>query len=375
MTRQEELETKLARMRSFMVEAGYGAVLLTSDQNFAWLSCGGSDLVEHSNEMGRSFANILVTDDRAYLLANNIEMPRLLAEEVGGLDLEPVEYPWTEGGSDACTERILGRTREVGRKGRRAADTWVKGMTNERERIALLRPPLSAAELDRFRSLCADSADAMAATVDAIRRRMSEKEIQAVAGHEILARGAFPTLILVGCDERIARFRHPVPTSASLDRYCMVVLCAQRWGLVSSLTRLVHFGPLPDELRRRYDALLEVEHAVVAATAPGRSLAEVYAVGAQAYADAGFPEEEKKHFQGGTCGYYSREQELSPAVSYRIREGEVFAHNPSITGVKVEDTMLVSKGRYEVLTAMEGWPMIRHSREGHTLERPDILLR
>lgn len=369
MTRQEELAIKLARVRRFLEEAGYDAGLFASDQGFAWMACGAADLVEHTGEMGRSFANVLVTPDAAYLLASNIEMPRLLAEEVNGLDLEPVEYPWTDGGSEECIARLLGRRSNA------AADTRIEGMAFERDRLALLRTPLTDVEIERFRSLCVRSADAMAATIDAIRPGMSEIEIQAVGGHEILARDAFPSIILVGTDERISRFRHPIPTAARLERYCMVVMCLQKWGLVSSLTRLVHFGAFPEELRRRYGALLDVEHALIAATRPGESLAQVFSVGENAYAAAGFPGEEKKHFQGGTCGYYSREQELSPAVDYHVQEGEVFAHNPSITGVKVEDTLLVSNGGFEVLTEMSDWPSIHHTLDGHVLARPDILVR
>ncbi|HUX20690.1 MAG TPA: M24 family metallopeptidase, partial [Spirochaetia bacterium] len=152
--------------------------------------------------------------------------------------------------------------------------------------------------------------------------------------------------------------------------------CAQRWGLVSSVTRLVHFGPLPDELSRRYDALLEVEHSIVRATVPGNALSEIFEIGRRAYRAAGFEGEEQKHFQGGTCGYFGREQELAPSVSYRIREGEVFAHNPSIAGVKLEDTLLTSdNGAFEILTEVPGWPVRELSIEGVSLRRPEILIR
>lgn len=374
MTRQQEIEVKLTRVRSFLGKNGYDAVLFTSEQSFAWLACGAADLVEHSNEMGRSFANVLVTENRAYLLASNIELPRLLAEEVVGLDiLEPVEYPWTEGGSEAAVDRILGAARGEGE--RRAADTWIEGMVNEKGRLGLLRTPLCSAEVERFRILCRRSAEAMSAAIEKVRPGMSEIEIQSIAGREVLRRDAFPTIILVGTDDRISRFRHPVPTEARLERYCMVVICAQKWGLVSSLTRLVHFGAFPGELRSKYDSLLSVEGSLIGATTPGRSLADIFEVGVKAYSDAGYPGEEKKHFQGGTCGYYSREQELSPVVDYRIQEGEIFAHNPSITGVKVEDTMYVHGGDIEVLTEMQGWPTIEHTQDGITLKRPDVLLR
>lgn len=352
-----------------MASSHYDAVVFATDQNFAWLGCGAADLVDHSNEMGRAFANLVVTDDAHYLVASNIETPRLLAEEVDGLGFEAVEYPWTQGSADPTISGVVGKGRRI------ASDVDVPGGVNEAARLGLLRTPLSEAELERFRSLCAASARAMDSAIASVQPGMSELDIQAAAGHAVLREGAFPTLILVGTDDRISRFRHPIPTEAVLDRYCMVVICAQRWGLVSSLTRLVHFGPFSDELKRRYDALLAVDHALISATKEGCRLSEVFDIGRKAYADAGYPGEEEKHFQGGTCGYYGREQELAPSVTYTVQEGEVFAHNPSITGVKVEDTVLTRGGEYEVLTEIADWPAREVTIDGLTLRRPEVMIR
>ena len=38
----------------------------------------------------------MTADGRRFVLANAIEMPRLLDEVLAGLDFEPVEYAWTD---------------------------------------------------------------------------------------------------------------------------------------------------------------------------------------------------------------------------------------------------------------------------------------
>jgi hypothetical protein len=43
--------------------------------------------------------------------------------------------------------------------------------------------------------------------------------------------------------------RHGLYGDARLEHYVMIVFCARKWGLTACLTRLVHFGPLPDVLR------------------------------------------------------------------------------------------------------------------------------
>ncbi|NIV21803.1 MAG: aminopeptidase P family protein, partial [Gammaproteobacteria bacterium] len=47
--------------------------------------------------------------------------------------------------------------------------------------------------------------------------------------------------------------------------------------------------------------------------------------------------------------------------------------NPSITGVKSEDTILVTDSGIEVLTTTDGWPVIPATAGGVVYERPAIL--
>ena len=95
----------------------------------------------------------------------------------------------------------------------------------------------------------------------------------------------------------------------------------------------------------------------------------------QEYDKAGYPGEEKNHFQGGTAGYFTREFELAPDENYIIQDGELFAHNPTISGVKLEDTILVKNGIYQVLTMNDSWPSTQIEKNGISLERPLILER
>jgi len=166
-----------------------------------------------------------------------------------------------------------------------------------------------------------------------------------------------------------------MPTEKKLDKYCMVVICAQRWGLVLSMTRLVHFGKIPAEISTRYDALHRVDMAYITASRPGAAIKDVFVAGAEEYEKHGFKGEELKHYQGGTGGYLTREQGLHPQSEYVIQEGEVIAHNPTITGTKIEDSILVKDDGFEVLTLSDSWPCREISYEGVTLKRPEILVR
>jgi Xaa-Pro dipeptidase len=203
---------------------------------------------------------------------------------------------------------------------------------------------------------------------------MTEIEIAGRIAAEAMREGVTPTLLLVGSDERIFRYRHPIPTSRSVDSYAMLVLCGRRWGLVASATRLVHSGRLSEELKSKQDACVFVDATFNVSTAVGEPVSRVFAQAVKAYRDVGFPEEWRLHNQGGAAGYESRDYEGTSACTEIVLAEQAFAWNPSITGVKSEDTMIVHADGIEFLTTTGDWPTVQVSVGGQALDRPAILV-
>jgi antitoxin VapB len=218
--------------------------------------------------------------------------------------------------------------------------------------------------------MCAQAIDSAAR---AIRPGQTEYQIAALLGAEAERRGAQPVVNLIATDERVFRFRHPLPTGKELERYAMLVLCGRRWGLVCSVTRLVHFGRLPDELRRKAEAVAQVDAAFLATTRPGQTLGQVFEQAAAAYAECGFPGEWQWHHQGGPAGYEPREYLATPGSQDLVQAGQAYAWNPSIAGTKSEDTILVTDSGAEVLTAIDGWPILSVTAGDAPYARPAIL--
>ena len=140
-----------------------------------------------------------------------------------------------------------------------------------------------------------------------------------------------------------------------------------------SITRLVYFGKLPAELSRRAEACARVDAAMIAATLPGRTLAQVFGDTTAAYAEVGFDGEWKLHHQGGPAGYEAREYLELPGSSDVVLDGQAYAWNPSITGVKSEDTVLVTSPGHEVMTEIPAWPVYEIEAGKELIKRPRIL--
>jgi antitoxin VapB len=361
-----EFAEKRRRIDEFLDTHQLNGLLLVRSSSWSWASCGREANIAANSET--AFGALLFTRERQYLLADRIELPRLLAEEVGDLPFEPVEYPWhTKQRRDKLAMQLAG--------GPLGADVLIDGAAFLAGEIGRMRIDLTPAEQERFRNLGQRAGAAVEAAARSITPGMSELELAGVLALETFRRGAVPVVTLIATDDRVRRFRHPAATAKTLDRYAMLVLCARQCGLVASATRLVHFGPLPDDLRDRAIACARIDAAVHAATRPGATLGAVFAALQAAYAAAGFPDEWLDHHQGGVAGYENRELLGLPQSPFVVCAGQAYAWNPSIAGVKSEDTILVTKDSHEVLTATGQWPSIPVEIGGRTVHRPAILER
>jgi Xaa-Pro aminopeptidase len=186
---------------------------------------------------------------------------------------------------------------------------------------------------------------------------MTEMEIAALLGVEAQKRGVQPVVNLIATDERIYRYRHPLPTEKKLDKYALLVLSGRKYGLVCSISRLAHFGPLPADLQQRVDAAAQANAAFIAYSQPGALISDVFQQGQAAYAAGGFPDEWQFHHQGGAVGYEPHEYLGKPDAQDVISSGQAFAWNPTVAGAKMEDTILVGTQENELITAIPGWPV------------------
>jgi Xaa-Pro aminopeptidase len=154
----------------------------------------------------------------------------------------------------------------------------------------------------------------------------------------------------------------------------MVVICGRKWGLIVSLTRLVHLGRIPKELRKKHQAVVRVDTAFIANTRPGIVVGDVFRKGVQAYLDNGFPGEWRLHHQGGPTGYAGRDYKATSEEKRAVQLPQAFAWNPSIRGTKSEDTIIALPDKTEIISNTPDWPMLTVEYGNLRWERPDILI-
>jgi antitoxin VapB len=232
------------------------------------------------------------------------------------------------------------------------------------------RSALTEPEIERYRSLCRDTAAATGAALREAQPRDTEFGLAGRAARRLYEREIEPVVMLVAGEARLPLHRHPLPTAAPLGARTMLVVCGRRHGLVSAVTRLRAFTPLAAAERAVYANLLAVEAAYLDATRPGARIGDIVAAGAAAYAAHGFPADEwHHHHQGGPNGYTTRDYLASPRTDHVAVERQAFAWNPSGAGFKVEDTILATAAGVEILSPDPDWPCLEVAGR----QRPDVL--
>ena len=335
---------KEARLAAFLAQRGAEAVLITDRANIAWLT-NGADV--HCDLFGASgVAQLLWSPQQRLVLTSNIEAARLVDEEFG--EAWTVEcMPWWQQRTGALPAPLL-RDTEGG------------------DPLAAVRAPLTAGDVERLRSLGRDAADATQEALLGTHPGERELDVAARWIHALRARDLQVPVCLVAADERAYRYRHPIPTEARVQRNVLAGMCATRDGLVVCLSRILSVGTPSADLVRRHAAVREVERALHEATRAGQTLGQVLQAGMSAYASVGFAGEWQHHHQGGPMGYRTRERIATPNDPTLVVAGQSYGWNPSIAGVKAEDTLYLNRqGVAEVVTQMTAWPV----RDG----RPDIV--
>ncbi len=303
-------ETRDRSLRELMEEHGVGALLLSSPANFAWYTGGADNRVDHGDPVG--VASVLVTTDDAYILTNNIEAPRMREEQTP--EMEVVEHPWHE--EPAALLRDLTGGASVG------TDSPSTSGPDLSAEIPPLRYVLDEDAIEDYRRLGEDTVVAVSEAADSLSPETDELEAAAELSSACLRRGMFAPVLLAASEERLVRYRHPVPHGGPLGKQAMLVVCAERGGLFVSLTRMIYFQEPDPQTARRQEACEEVLRRMrEEATREGRTLAQAFEDCRRFYAEAGFPEGWRDHHQGGMTGYASREVIATPGTHQEIRGG------------------------------------------------------
>lgn len=360
-----ELKKKENKIWNFLQNKKSDGLLLSKRDNFAWISCGGVSGVEKCVQDG--VVDLLFLDGRKYIIASTIEKFRFLVEEISGKDFQLIDYEWFDGSKYALKHLISGK--------KIISDSGAFGTLEAYDDIKRLRYTLEDEEIARLMEVSSLTAKAMGEVCSEIEPGVTEFDIAANLNYKLIKCGAEVPVCLIATDDRIQKFRHPVPKNKRVEKCAMLVIGAEKYGLVVSMTRLVYFGKPEEDLLERHKACLTVDAAFIENTVIGTKACDIFKTGVEAYRKCGYPDEWKLHHQGGAAGYRSRDYVANFLCEEVVQANQMFSWNPTISGTKSEDTLLVTPDGPKVITEIDGWPTVDIEINGRTVKRPGILVR
>ena len=364
MTRTEELNIKLERIRKTIASKNLDGIYIKRQDNFAWLSCGGRNYVG-CGDMGN--CGLLVTPEKIYAISNRIEMPRMIEENyLEDMGFEYHSFFWHENSKEA---QILSELVPSGKIG------YDYGQTNNvANDIKAWRMDLTQAEIDRYIEIGKDASEAIESAAKCIKKGMTEYQIAAMVIKNMEDRGLEELSCMVAADERIVNFRHPLPTSRAVENRVQLGGNFRRSGLVICLTRYASFSKPVDELEKQMQANQIINCTLIAACQPGTVLSDALLKGKAKYEELGFAEEFNKHHQGGPIGYAGRDYRVDFSTSDTVKAHQGLCWNPSITGTKDEDTYLTTAEDRIAITKPVLFDSVDYVVDGYKFTRPATLV-
>lgn len=337
---------KRERVQTWLRERGLDGVIVSCRDHFAWITCGGDNHVLKNSEIG--VGHLAITPEKCYLVAHSMDALRLFEEQIPGQGYELVSLHWYRGDPRLVARDLIGE--------RWAADTHFEGAVDVNRDLTLLHDPLTELELSRSRWLGQQVGNILCEVAQSLRPGQSEEEVARDLYMACIRQGIELDVLIVGSDERIFRYRHPLPTAKKIRHYVLLHPAARRWGLHANVSRSVYFGKPTDEVTHAYRAVATLEAHLLDRLVPGLPFSEVFEWQKRQYAELGFADEWRNHFQGGPTGYVVVDA-LRHSTTAKVQVNQAFDWFITVTGAKVEELVLLSKRGLEIPSFQSPWPV------------------
>jgi antitoxin VapB len=289
--------------------------------------------------------DLIITHDSATAITNVVEAPRLIAEELPS-EVTVKTIKWSEG-----RDPLLPTGPKVG------SDQSGGDRIDLATEVEIIRASLINSDITRFKEICIDAAVALGSAMKQVESSDREIDVAGLITHSLWQANLEIAFLGVAGEDRVHKFRHPLPTDSVVGNRVSASICAKRKGLIASVTRIVTFGEVTDQMVSDYTSIFKVEAALFDATVVGKPFSDPINAAIAAYPANGFDADEwTKHHQGGPTGFLPRDWPANQGSTRLIADNQPIAWNPTGKGWKAEDTILATSSGIKILSVDPDWP-------------------
>ncbi|MER2106186.1 MAG: Xaa-Pro peptidase family protein [Solibacillus sp.] len=352
--------TKLQQLQNYLQDNDIDAAFITTPDNVFYFS--GFDSEPHERLLGV----MIFKEAEPFLICPQMEVPDALAAGWGYAAIGHVD---TENAWDVVAKTIAARGINISTMAIEKAHLTVERLEELQARypqakfariddqVNAMRVIKSEDELVKLREAAALADYAIQVGCDAIAEGKTEMEVLNEIESAIKAKGhamSFDTMVLAG--EKSAS-PHGVPGDRKIQRgdFILFDLGVIYDGYCSDITRTVSFGEPSDAQIDIYNAVRKANEDAIAAVKPGVRAMDLDKIARDVITNAGYGEY-FTHRLGHGLGISVHEfPSINGANEYVLQSGAVFTIEPGIyksdvTGVRIEDDVVVTDTGVEVLT-------------------------
>ncbi len=216
----------------------------------------------------------------------------------------------------------------------------------------------SPSEIDTIRRSVNLNSEAFARVLKRIRPGVRELDVAAEIEYQMKMLGAenpsFDTIIAAGPHSALPH-SHPTAHRVLANELLLIDMGASLEGYASDMTRTIHLGKSPKRIREMYSAVLEAQLAGIAAVREGTTAGKVDAATRDVLKKHNL-DKEFVHSTGHGLGLEIHEPpRLGKKDKTKLQAGMAITIEPGVyieglAGIRIEDTVLVTKTGCEVLT-------------------------
>lgn len=355
------MNSRITKFAAWLEKEEIDTAILTSTENVFYFSKFYSDPHE------RLLAIVLFPNAEPFLVCPQMEVE---SAKNAGFDQTIIGYNDTEDPWKKVSAELKKRANKVQKiaieKGHMNVERYEVLLSafpsaqfvQAEEKLNELRAIKDEDELAKLRKACELADFAIEVGVNEIKEGVSELEIVAAIEYELKKKGieqmSFATTVLAG-PKAASPHGSPDLTKVKKGELVLFDLGVIYEGYCSDITRTVAFGNIDDESIRVYETVREAQEAAVLASKPGMTCAELDLTARNIIQQAGYGDyftHRLGHGLGISVHEYPSVNETNQLV---LKEGMVFTIEPGIyipnqVGVRIEDSVAITKTGVEVLT-------------------------